>query len=321
MTALQHLRSIRSWWPLIGLMAWLWVSVATAQDTVAGRFERIEGSVAVLDGAGAKRQAVAGAPVGVGERVETQTGATAHVLLADGGLLVVRPDSTVAVLQYRAQAKPDDGASLSLLRGALRMVTGWLGKTQPRSVMVTTSTATLGIRGTDFELLDNAQGSHVHVTSGEVLLGNAAGDVAIRPGEMASLLRSGDRPMRLERGQGRVFEELQGVFGAMRGSGKLEELAAAHANGIDRHIETSLRERGLLRPNETVREFVDRRRADVETLRSRGELPSRDELLERMQNRRDGDADGRPKLLPNERPERPERPILREKIERLRLKN
>ncbi|MEN9398766.1 MAG: hypothetical protein RLZ81_3296, partial [Pseudomonadota bacterium] len=35
----------------------------------------------------------------------------------------------------------------------------------------------------------------------------------------------------------------------------------------------------------------------------------------------DGDADVKPKLLPNERPERPERPILREKIERLRLRN
>lgn len=306
------------WWPLLGLMAGLWMPGAAAQDVAAGRFERIEGAVAVLDVAGARRPAVAGAPVTVGERVETQSGATAHVTLADGGLLVVRPDSTVAVLQYRAQAKPDDGASLSLLRGALRMVTGWLGKTQPRSVLVTTSTATLGIRGTDFELIDNTQGSHVHVISGEVLLGSAGGDVALQPGEMASLLRGRDRPTRLERGQGRVFDELQGVFSAVKGSGKLDELVAAHANGIEKHIEASLRDRGLLRTNESVRDFVERRRADVDSLRSRGELPSRDELLERMQNRRDAQTDDKPKLRPADRPERP---VPREKIERLRLKN
>ncbi len=306
------------WLPLLGLVTSLWMSGAGAQGVPAGRFERIEGAVTVLDAAGAKRPAETGAPVGVGERVETQTGATAHVTLADGGLLVVRPDSSVAVLQYRAQAKPDDGASLSLLRGALRMVTGWLGKTQPRSVLVTTNTATLGIRGTDFELLDNPQGSHVHVISGEVLMGSTAGDVAIRPGEMASLLRGGDRPMRLERGQGQVFDALQGVFNAAKGGGRLDELVAAHANGIEKHIEASLRERGLLRANESVKDFVERRRADVDTLRSRGELPGRDELLERMQNRRDAQGDDKSKSTPNDRPERP---TLRQKIEKLRLRN
>lgn len=303
---------------LLGLVTSLWMSGASAQGVAAGRFERIEGAVTVLDAAGAKRPAVAGAPVGVGERVETQTGATAHVTLADGGLLVVRPDSSVAVLQYRAQAKPDDGASLSLLRGALRMVTGWLGKTQPRSVLVTTNTATLGIRGTDFELLDNPQGSHVHVISGEVLMGNTAGDVTIRPGEMASLLRSGERPMRLERGQGHGFDELQGIFSAAKGGGRWDELVAAHANGIEKHIEASLRDRGLLRANESVKDFVERRRADVDKLRSRGELPSRDDLLERMQNRRDAQGDDKSKLAPNDRPERP---ALRQKIEKLRLRN
>ena len=319
MAVIEHRQFARSWLPLLGLLACLWMSGAAAQSPApAGRFERIEGAVTVLDAAGAKRPAVAGAPVGVGERVETQSGATAHVMLADGGLLVVRPDSSVAVLQYRAQAKPDDGASLSLLRGALRMVTGWLGKTQPRSVLVTTNTATLGIRGTDFELIDNPHGSHVHVISGEVLMGNAVGDVAIRPGEMASLLRGGDRPMRLERGLGRAFDELQGVFGLVKGSGRLDELVAAHAGGIEQHIEASLRDRGLLRANESVKDFVERRRADVDTLRSKGELPTRDDLLERMQNRRDAQGEDKSKLRPNDRPERP---VLREKIEKLRLRN
>lgn len=318
MITIDRVRWHSPWLTVFGLMACMWLSGAAAQGVVAGRFERIDGAVVVLDAAGTQRPAVTGASVAVGDRVETQTGATAHVVLADGGLLVVRPDSTVAVLQYRAQAKPDDGASLSLLRGALRMVTGWLGKTQPRSVLVTTSTATLGIRGTDFELMDNPQGSHVHVTSGEVLMGNAVGDVVIRPGELASLLRGGERPMRLERGQGRAFDELQRVFSAVKGSGRLEDLVAAHANGIERHIEASLRDRGLLRAGESVKDFIERRRADVDTLRRRGELPSRDELLERMQNRRDGETEGKAKSPTNDRPERP---LLREKIERLRLKN
>mgnify|MGYP002682748079 CR=1 FL=1 len=318
MTTIDRVRWPRLWLTVFGLLACLWLSGAAAQAVVAGRFERIDGAVTVLDATGVQRPAVPGASVGVGERVETQAGATAHVVLADGGLLVVRPDSTVAVLQYRAQAKPDDGASLSLLRGALRMVTGWLGKTQPRAVLVTTSTATLGIRGTDFELMDNPQGSHVHVTSGEVLMGNAAGEVVIRPGELASLLRGGERPMRLQRGQGRAFDELQGVFSAVKGSGRLEDLAAAHSSGIEKHIEASLRDRGLLRAGESVRDFVERRRADVDTLRSRGELPGRDELLERMQDRRDRETEGKAKSPGNDRPERP---VLREKIERLRLKN
>ncbi|MBK9237715.1 MAG: FecR domain-containing protein [Rhodoferax sp.] len=318
MTTITLLRrhSLYSW--MFCLVASMCLSSAAAQAVVAGRFERIDGMVAVLDAAGTQRPAVTGATVGAGERVETQAGATAHVALADGGLLVVRPDSTVAVLQYRTQAKPDDAASLSLLRGALRMVTGWLGKTQPRAVLITTSTATLGIRGTDFELMDNVQGSHVHVVSGEVLMGNASGEVSIRGGEIASLLRGGERPKLLQRGQGGAFDELQGAFGNSRGAGRFEDLVAAHANGIEKHIEVSLRERGLLRPGESVKDFVERRRADVDTLRRRGELPSRDELLERMQDRRDSETDGKAKAPTNDRPVRP---VLREKIERLRLKN
>ena len=105
MTPIHCTRWRQMWLAAFGLLACLCWCGAAAQAVVAGRFERIDGAVTVLDATGVQRPAVTGAAVGVGERVETQVGATAHVVLADGGLLVVRPDTTVAVLQYRAQAK------------------------------------------------------------------------------------------------------------------------------------------------------------------------------------------------------------------------
>lgn len=60
---------------------------------------------------------------------------------------------------YQAQGQDDDKGVFSLLQGAFRSVTGWIGKHNPKSYQVRTPTATIGVRGTDHEPLVIPEGS------------------------------------------------------------------------------------------------------------------------------------------------------------------
>jgi hypothetical protein len=69
-----------------------------------------------------------------------------------------------------------------LLAGACRYVTGALGKSRPTAIAFSTGTATVGIRGTDFDLVYTTQpsgsqdsGTYVRVSSGAVSLGGLDG--------------------------------------------------------------------------------------------------------------------------------------------------
>lgn len=95
-----------------------------------------------------------------GQRIDTgadiKTGSNSGVTLRfdDGQLVALTSNSNFVVDEYRFNPhKPAEGSFVSsLLRGGLRSVTGLIGKANPAEVKVKTDVATIGIRGTDFQL-------------------------------------------------------------------------------------------------------------------------------------------------------------------------
>ena len=88
-----------------------------------------------------------------GDRLTTAEGATAIVAFQDGTRMTVRPNSELLVDQYRYQPNAsDNNMLLSLVRGGLRTLTGLLTKNAPGAARIQTATATVGIRGTDFDM-------------------------------------------------------------------------------------------------------------------------------------------------------------------------
>jgi hypothetical protein len=88
-----------------------------------------------------------------GDRLTTADGATAIVALQDGTRMTVRPNSEMLVQQYRySQGASDNNMLLSLVRGGLRTLTGLMTKNAPSAAKIQTATATVGIRGTDFDI-------------------------------------------------------------------------------------------------------------------------------------------------------------------------
>lgn len=117
----------------------------------AGFVKIVRGDVQLLNASGALRPARAGDVVAPIERIVTGKDAAASLVLRDGTTLVVGPSSRLDLKEFSFDATTRDGGMLvSLLRGTLRMITGFIGKSSPDAVRIETQTATIGIRGTDF---------------------------------------------------------------------------------------------------------------------------------------------------------------------------
>ncbi len=87
-----------------------------------------------------------------GDRLTTSDGALAIVKMQDGTRMTVRPNSELVIQQYKFQNNaPDNSMVMQLLRGGFRAITGLISKNSPDAARVMTKTATIGIRGTDFD--------------------------------------------------------------------------------------------------------------------------------------------------------------------------
>lgn len=87
-----------------------------------------------------------------GDRITTAEGGTAILRLSDGTRMTVRPGSELVLQQVRyTEGAPDNSLVLNMLRGGLRAITGLIAKGSPDAARLQTATATIGIRGTDFD--------------------------------------------------------------------------------------------------------------------------------------------------------------------------
>ena len=69
----------------------------------------------------------------------------------DAGWLAVRPGAVFVAERFAAEGRPSDEFAVRIFVGALRMITGWVGRSNREGHRVLTPTATIGIRGTDHE--------------------------------------------------------------------------------------------------------------------------------------------------------------------------
>ena len=123
---------------------------ATDSGARAGTAKVVKGQVDV-SGRGAERALVAGGALSATDRVTTGPDSSASLVLRDGTLLVVGPNSRMELQEFAFNPTTHDGNMVvGVLRGTVRMVSGLIRKTREDAVRVVTPTALVGIRGTDF---------------------------------------------------------------------------------------------------------------------------------------------------------------------------
>lgn len=150
------------------------------------------------------QRAAASVPLASGSRIDSgdliTTGTTGRTQLrfTDGGMVSLQPNSQFKISSY-SDASPGkaDSFLVDLARGGMRAVTGLIGKRNRENYKVTTSTATIGIRGSGFSMSYNSDGTLGITTELDAIeVCNQAGCIGLNLGESALVVSATALPTR-----------------------------------------------------------------------------------------------------------------------------
>ena len=176
---------------LLGVLMLFWQLTAWADGTIT----HLSGVVSVLKADGQKLTATQGLKVFTGDTLLTGDKGYVRVELSDGGEMVLRPDTQLIVKSYHfVKERPtEDSLVFGVLKGGLRKITGAIGKRgNPDAYQINTTTATIGIRGTQFDIRichgncgSLPDGTYLSVRYGILEVFNAQGSLTITAGQYA----------------------------------------------------------------------------------------------------------------------------------------
>ena len=126
-------------------------NIAVAEDS-SGMVVASRGEVIALSNGGS-RELKQGGFIYVNDEILTSGRSFAVLQFTDGAKVTVRPDSTLIIEQYLYAGNDNDVATLNLVSGGLRVITGAMAKSNPENYKVRTPVALMGVRGTEFSIM------------------------------------------------------------------------------------------------------------------------------------------------------------------------
>lgn len=189
----QHRIQVGAFARLLQALALALLLAAPAQAREpAARVQFVVGQVAALAQDGDRRRLRRGDEVFSGDTLESAAASTAQLVFSDSSRLAVRANTIVKIENYRYDAgnRSNSSSLIALLGGAVRSITGLIGKYNRRAVQLVTPVATIGIRGTDFEVIHvtgdsrGLTGTYNRVYSGATTLQSARGSLALDAGRI-----------------------------------------------------------------------------------------------------------------------------------------
>lgn len=134
------------------LMAMLSAPVLAQPEDSVGMIVASRGEVVALADGGS-RVLTQGEFIYVDDEIITSSRSFAVLQFEDGAKVTVRPDSTMIIETYLYNGDGEDEATLSLVEGGLRVITGAMAKSNPENYKVRTPVALMGVRGTEFSVM------------------------------------------------------------------------------------------------------------------------------------------------------------------------
>jgi hypothetical protein len=264
---------------------------------VAGRVVLVEGDALFFDRAGALRSPRVGDRVYEGDRMLTGADGEVHLAMADGGYIGVRPRTELRIDVFKAEGRPADRSDITLIKGSLRTVTGWIGTVG--AALIHTFDATIGVRGTDHEPLvipagstRGEPGTYDRVHGGAIFMRTPQGSLDVAAGRTGFVPRGLGLPPEVLRVIPRLYQPTrnEGRFAGLneRVKSQVAKLREQRRSG-DRG--------GQARRSESAERPVRTERAE------RPERSERPERAERPERPERPDKPDRP-----EKPERPDKP-------------
>lgn len=145
--------------------------VQAAISEIVGEVTTVIGSANFRQAPGEGAQLKRGSPVRAGDRIETGIGGHVHIRFIDGGLVSIRPMSSLHIQEYRNESAGSKGAiKFQLEQGVVRSVTGEWGEQSRERFRLNTPVAAIGIKGTDFIVKSSNLATHASVISGAIVM-------------------------------------------------------------------------------------------------------------------------------------------------------
>lgn len=227
---------------MFAVAAWL-ACIALAHAQAAGVVTHLSGTLSAKKPDGSTKLLAVKSEVKEGDLLATEDETYARIKFADGGEVVMRPNSQLKIDNYAFNhAQPEsDNVGLSMLKGGLRAVTGLIGKRNRDKVNFSTQTATIGIRGTHFGALfcnndcggiptttgqPPSNGLHLDVADGAIVVRNGAGQQQINAGQFGYVANAQTSPQVVPPQQGIQVTMPQSISqnkGGGQGIGKSKE--------------------------------------------------------------------------------------------------
>ena len=125
---------------------------ASAEFKEVGSAQMIRGSVTAELADQEIRALDKASPVFETDQIKTGAKSFAVIKLKDGTRITVRPDSQLGIKKYTFEEGKEDAAEYDMVKGGMRALTGLMGKSNPDAIKVKTAYATMGIRGTSYDV-------------------------------------------------------------------------------------------------------------------------------------------------------------------------
>ena len=128
---------------------------AANPSPVVGRVVLRGGVVTATDATGVQRGLASGSPLYPGDNVTTGAASYAVLAFKDEGRVTLRPGTRFGIAEYRYEPTEPEQQSvvLRLFRGSMRAVTGLVSRKRARAYRLQLPVATIGIRGTNFDVV------------------------------------------------------------------------------------------------------------------------------------------------------------------------
>lgn len=130
-----------------------------------------------------------------GDRLSTGATGRLRIRYQDGTVMAMGPDTSLTIDRYNYQGRQSE-SWFSMARGTLRTITGAIGKLNAPGFKLRTPTAVMGVRGTDFTVLQRdcrfercdaheAPPTELRVHSGRVVMATRRGEIEVPEGRRA----------------------------------------------------------------------------------------------------------------------------------------
>ncbi len=151
-----------------------------------GNISVVRGNVLVLRGVD-KIKAFVGQGLEKKDTIITDKRSNAQIIFNDDTSVNIGRNSSFSIEEYLVDNETNSQVSLRANKGAIRVITGEIGKIAPKRFKLSTKTSTIGIRGTNFLVLLRGGGESIYCSHGKISVTSSNKVVNVLAGEYVNI--------------------------------------------------------------------------------------------------------------------------------------